>query len=337
MQIGVTDTFEDGYMAKFRGIASNYGVFVEYARDAAARDIGLHFTQANTKGGRNMLPALAWFQMKGIMTSTLSKEKVEAKQEASLSLKTDHLRFWYLQLSPTYLVVYVQALDQFLVINIKRWVTEKFGNAILTNGQKSHTVKIALSEVLDRQAFDLIVRDNLVEALKTKLEEDDASTKKFLRDAEVVKWMQACERDGVRNRLVYTSWISKARSEARFEYFADGEWKAFRNHWQYMMGDLETAFPYVEFIGLDEEELESWMEDDDESGFAERVELANGTVSMGENCSNEFYLHELDIKLNTVGNRWAKMLNALEQADAIVVRSESGGFVSVAPWHARQL
>lgn len=337
MQIGVTDTFEDGYMAKFRAIASDYGVFVEYARDTAARDIGLHFTQKNAKGGRNVLPALAWFQMKGIMTSTLAKVDAEAKGEVSLSLKADHLRFWYLQPSPTYLVVYVEALDRFLVINIARWVSEKFGNAILTHTQKTHTVKVSLAEVLDQQAFSLIIRDNMVEALKAKLEEDDAGTKKFLRDAEVVKWMQACERDGVRNRFVYTSWISKARSEARFEYLVNGEWKAFRNHWQYMMGDIESAFPYIEFSGLEEEELESWMDDEDDSEFSERIDLQNGTISVGPNYSNEFYLHELDLRLNAIGNRWAKMLNALEQADAIVVRSDSGGFVSVAPWHARQL
>ena len=149
--------------------------------------------------------------------------------------------------------------------------------------------------------------------------------------------MQTCERDGVRNRLVYTSWISKARSEARFEYLIDGEWKAFRNHWQYMMGDIEAAFPYIEFTGLEEEELESWMDDEDDSEFVERIELQNGTISVGPNYSNEFYLHELDIRLNAIGKRWAKMLNALEQAEAIVVRTDSGGFVSVAPWHARQL
>lgn len=337
MQIGVTDTFEDDYMAKFRAIASAYGVFVEYARDAGARDIGLHFTQKNGKGGRAVLPALAWFQMKGVMASTLSKADVEAKGEVSISLKTDHLQFWFLQLSPTYLVMYVEALDRFLVINIKRWVAEKFGAAILTNGQKTHTVKVPLSEVLDEQAFSLIIRDNMVEALKRTLEEDDAGAKKFFRDAEVIKWMQTCERDDVRNRFIFTSWISKARSEARFEYLKDGEWKVFRNHWQYMMGDLETAFPYIEFIGLDDEELEEWMDEDDDSDGVERIELKNGTTSVGPNCSNEFYHHEMALRLNAMGRRWAKTLNALEQAGAIVVRSESGGFVSVAPWHVRQL
>ncbi|MDP9628733.1 UNVERIFIED_ORG: hypothetical protein J2W85_000781 [Ensifer adhaerens] len=336
MKIGKTDTFEDAYMAKFRSLASNYGVFVEYARDAAARDIGLHFTQADNHGARTVTPALAWFQMKGIMASTVSAEKATAAKEVSLPLQTDHLKFWFLQPVPTYLVVYVESLDRFLVINIQRWVESHFGDAILESQNKTHTVKVALSEALDDQAFYLIMRDNMIETLKKRLAADDAGAKKFYRDAEVIKWLHSCGNSEVETRFVFTSWISKMRSEARFEYKINDQWEIFRNHWQYSLDDIEDAFPYIEFVGMDEDEYEEWRYEDEEHD-AEIIRLANGTISAGPNCSFEFYLHEIGMKLNAIGKRWAKTLIALEQAGAISVSSVTGGFISVAPWHARQL
>lgn len=338
MKIGKTDAFEDAYMAKFRAIASYHGVFVEYARDAAARDIGLHFTQITRDGSKAVTPALAWFQMKGVMSSTLSAEAAKANDCITLSLSANHLKFWYLQPTPTYLVAYVEALDRFQVINIKRWVEETLGSDILTNTQKSYSVKIPLSEQLDTHAFQLIMRDNMVDTLKRLLNEDDAEAKRFFRDAEVVKWMNTCEASGTTTRLIFTSWISKMRSEARFEFLQEGEWQTFRNHWQYALDGIEEAFPYIEFVGLNEDEFEQWRDENEEDTYdAEQIPLQNGTVSVGPNCGNEFYLHELAIKLNVIGQRWAETLAALEAADAITVETKSGGFISVAPWHARQL
>jgi hypothetical protein len=43
MQIGSTDDFEQQYMAKFRAIASTYGIFVEYSIDRAASGSTLTF------------------------------------------------------------------------------------------------------------------------------------------------------------------------------------------------------------------------------------------------------------------------------------------------------
>lgn len=334
MQIGKTHTFEDRYMDKFRSIASGYGIFVEYARDAAGRDIGLHFTNPTEDGRQNVTPALAWFQMKGIMTGTLSAKKAKADKEVTLSLSVEHLVFWYMQPAPTYLVVYVEALDQFLVINIKRWVAEKFGNNILEDKQKSRTVKVRLSETLDEQAFRHIMLDNMIDTLKTALGEDEAEAKRFFRDAAVIKWLAKCKAENIQTRCRYTAWISKIRSEVVFEFCEEGEWKDFRNHWQLHMDSIESAFPFIEFTGVDEDEMEFYMEDEED---AQVIPLKNGSVSIGPNCSFEFYNHTLDIDLNAIGRRWARMLTVLENAGAISVATDTGGWVSVAPWHKRAL
>jgi hypothetical protein len=122
MQIGVTDDFERQYMAKFRAIASTYGIFVEYSIDRAARDIGLHFTQESADNKKIVVPSLAWFQMKGIMTDTLPLSEYKATNIVSVPLSTNHLRFWYVSPESTFLVIYIGSADEFLVINIKDWV-----------------------------------------------------------------------------------------------------------------------------------------------------------------------------------------------------------------------
>jgi hypothetical protein len=105
MKIGATDDFEAQYMARFRQLAAPHGIFVEYSADRAGRDIGLHFTQPTQAGGKIVIPSLIFFQMKGIMPKTLALKQYEAADEASVVLEVSHLRFWCMNLQPTYLAV----------------------------------------------------------------------------------------------------------------------------------------------------------------------------------------------------------------------------------------
>ena len=163
VKIGAADALEHIYMAKFRAFAAAYGTFVEYATDRAARDIGLHFTQLSAGGGRVVTPALVWFQMKGISAARLSVEAYEAAETVSLQLQTDHLRFWYVAPEPTYLVMYIESGDQFLVFNVKEWVAGQLGETILTSTQQTHTVKVDKKNILDDHAFRIMLRKNLVQ------------------------------------------------------------------------------------------------------------------------------------------------------------------------------
>ncbi len=45
MKVGARDDFENDYMGKFRALAAPHGLFVEYERDRAGRDIGLQLTR----------------------------------------------------------------------------------------------------------------------------------------------------------------------------------------------------------------------------------------------------------------------------------------------------
>jgi hypothetical protein len=366
MKIGPADNLEILYMARFRQFASQYGTFVEYQGDKAARDIGLHFTQLAEGGGRIVTPALVWFQMKGISAGKLSKEQYEAAEAVSLQLQTNHLRFWYVAPEPTYLVVYVESADQFLVFNIKEWVAAEHGEAILTATQRSFTVSIDKKNVLDDQTFRIMLRKNLVSVVRQRLGSgDDVEARRFLAASEVVKWLDDCRQAGVATRLVVRTWISKTRTEVLFlsKAATAADWDIVREHWQYLMGPLIEAFPYIalsggrqarieEHVTYDEYDGEvypeahtttTWLDDEvaDEMDYEDIdgegwMALGGDLYAYGDVAGGEYVEHEFDISLNELGESWLATLKVMEDAEVIVV-GKAEGFISVAPWHARDL
>jgi hypothetical protein len=365
VKIGAQDDFERMYMAKFRQIAAPYGIFVEYEADRAGRDIGLHFTQPSASGGKIVTPSLAWFQMKGIMPETLSLEKFKAAKEVGVSLSLSHLQFWFINAVPTYLVVYVGSADLFLAIDIKHWVQEHYGEAIFTLDQKTLTVKVRTENILDENAFRIIMERNFVASLRTALSnESDERIARFLRDSGVVKWLAISHEERRACRIRVIKYMSKMRTEVYFEAEnSEGMWDVMRNHWQYSLRDIAAAFPYLAFAPKKEaekyeytdtyeddegeivhtlegvrltEESSDWFDDDERLDYECLLELGNGQISYGTMYSGEIIEHEIGITLNDTGERWAATLKALEAARVISVSTEAH-FMSVAPWHARDI
>lgn len=367
MKIGGRDDFENRYMGKFRALAANYGVFVEYERDRAGRDIGLHLTQPDSnRDGKIVTPALIWFQMKGIMEGTLSREEYDAVEEVALDLEVAHLRFWYLNVQPTYLALYIESVDRFLAIDLQKWVGAHIGADILTLEQKTVRVKVSKKNELDNEFFRAVLHGNLVPILRQSLRnENDKEIARFLRDSSVVQWLSRCQQQGIQARLTVVKWMSKMRTEAYFEAREqDGDWELFRTHWQYSMGELALAFPYVKFTpetraemihypetieDFDGHEFQIWHEsfiaietetgmeiDDDELEGECLLELGDGEFSYGDMGGGEIVEHRLALELNEIGVRWAETLAVLVKAEVLSVDSEPHT-VSVAPWHARDV
>lgn len=368
MKIGATDEFESLYMTKFRQLAASYGVFIEYERDRAGRDIGLHLTQsAASSKGKIVTPALIWFQMKGVMKETLSFENYQDAEEVKVILETAHLRFWYMNIQPTYLAVYVESADCFLAIDIQKWVRRSYGEAILRQEQKTITVSVHKRNLLDSQFFRLALEQNLVPALRSTLaQDDDKDIARFLRDSALVKWLALCAQSGSEARIRIISWITKMRTEVYFEARkGDGEWEGKRNHWQFIMGEISVAFPFltlrpkrkaveterIELIDtgdneereyvtrvislVQEENDENWW-DDDEIDRECLLAIGNDEYSYGEMAAYEYVEHEIGICLNQIGERWAVTLRVLEEAEIISV-DMTPHWISVAPWHARDI
>lgn len=333
MKIAAVDDFEHRYMQAFRKMASEYGIFAEYERDRATHDIGLRFTQ-QLQGSKDKIVTLAlvWFQMKGTTTDRLSKAKFDESEAIKVTLETKHLIFWHVMPEPTYLVVYVESVDTFFVIDIKAYIGREFGDGILRTRQKSHVIQVSKKNVMDRLAFQQIMDANLYTALRDRIAGDDDQAKKFLRDSELVKALAKCNEGTIRLRVI--KYMSKMRTELYFERYDEQEkdWSCIRTHWQYALPDLASALPYLDFfVPKVEEEDDDWY--DDGECLEGLIELPNGEISvpLGQ---NEIFEHVIGVKLNAIGVAWAQTLEVLERCNLIVV-DDTPKFLSVAPWHSR--
>ena len=262
--VGKTDAFEQNYMAKFEQLATNHGVFVKYERDRAARDIGLHLTKDMESGKKHVTNSLVWFQMKGVMASTLSKEQFDADKAVRLSLDIEHLRHWYLDKEPTHLVVYVESTDQFLVMNLQEYIAKQWGRDILKLDQKTATVTVPASSVLDEQAFAILLRYADIAQWAKALGAEQTDTRLIHRDYNLIYAIGTTGEREVEYGVLWTKWLSKMRHELRvakrpanFDGNADDGWNVVHEHWEYGGIDPEESDPDHELFNIDDHEPET--------------------------------------------------------------------------------
>lgn len=348
--VGKTDSFEQGYMAKFELLATQHGVFVKYEKDRAARDVGLHLTKELKSGQRQVTNSLVWFQMKGVMATTLSKEKFAEDGGVSLSMDVEHLRHWFLDKEPTHLVVYVESADTFLVMNLQAYVTKTWGRGILTLDQKTATVKVPASSVLDKQAFAILLRFAVMSSWLKALDVEQKDVEVLYRDADTIHIFGTADERNVECGILWTKWISKMRNELKvcqrpkdFKGAAEDGWEVIRDHWQYGGIQPEESYPYLELSALEEYEpdvfINRWGEEElEEDG--ESITLKNGDVVFAPNAANEFYPFVFGATLNDYGLKLLEHVRTLVKIGLLELsHHEEGkfGLISIAPWHSREV
>lgn len=344
LEIGKTDSFEQNYMAKFEQLATSHGVFVKYERDRGGRDFGLHLTKNTKSGGRQVTNSLVWFQMKGVMASTLSKQQFEAAGSISIQLDVEHLRHWFLDETATHLVVYVESTDVFLVQNLRTYIETVWGKAILTLKQKTATVRVNRDSVLDDQAFALLLAQadlaQWMKALGIGLE-----AAKTLRSFHHVIYCAGTAEDrGMTLGVFWRDWISKTRDEVKvversidFDGPVDKGWKVLQDHWQYGGVDIEDSYDFFDLFALEPFDEDAWgyEEDDDKT-----IELRNGEKVFSPNCANEYYECVIGARLNEYGYELFGYVKSLVEMGLIELREpddEGHLFMSIAPFHARDV
>ena len=347
MRVGKTDAFERRYTAKFRLLASNFGEFVFYERDRGARDIGLHLTRKRVSGSEEVSTTLCWFQLKGLMSSTFSKRVFEEADVIKLRLEVSHLKYWFLQPMPTYLVVYIESVDTFLVLNIQEYVDNKWGKSILNLSQKTKTVEVPKESVLDEQAFSIILRKGDINQWIKVLEITSDQASLCLRDYQLIFRIGTSVKRGFEQRLRFLDWLTKMRSEMYFEERKKGstdKWTIIREHWQSkrFSDELEDMFPYLCFFPISpttrlttEEEIEDW----DEDGYypENRLTLKNGETLCGTMFGFEFVQYVLGYKPNQLGLQMFEWVKMMIKAGLLEVNSKEPSVISVAPWHRREV
>jgi hypothetical protein len=144
---GTEDQFEDMYNGKFRSLVAGYGVIIKYEKDRGI-DFGLHVTKSS-EGTRSssLTDTKVWFQLKGIHETTLSAQDLTTTDSIPLGVSLRHLKFWYAQPEAIYIVVYLEATDEFLLEDVRSivdraWGDKFFSAATFRENQQGVTIHI---------------------------------------------------------------------------------------------------------------------------------------------------------------------------------------------------
>jgi hypothetical protein len=340
LDVGRNDVFERLYLQKFRAMLGAYGEFVMYERDRGARDIGIHLTQRLPSGAERLTSALCWFQLKGIMESTLSADDFRNAEVVKIGLAVKHLSYWYLQPTPTYLVIFVEAVDKFFILNLQRYVHERWGASVLKLKQSRVTIEVSCKSVFDEQALALIRRENDEQQWAKALSGDSVAAKHCVRDYALIWRIGNAAKRGVEQRVEVWDWQSKMRGEIRFLERAstEEEWSTIRLHWQLMLRgeDIEATYPYLEFYCLndvDSDELEDiWFDNDVPS-----ITLSTGEEVPGQDAAGEYHWYMMGVRLNELGTRLLESVLQLRDIGFFDINEDCSEFLSVAPWHNRSI
>ena len=134
--------FENEYTPKFETLALKYGYPIDYRKDIATIDIGLHL-----KTVENITNTRIWFQLKGLHSKTLPKEKFESSDFISYKVKIEHLRAWYVSSEAVYFVLYIESIDAFIAEDVRDIVARTWGEEVLNDksfkrNQDEVTIKV---------------------------------------------------------------------------------------------------------------------------------------------------------------------------------------------------
>ncbi len=353
LKIGRNDAFEREYTEKFRLLAARHGEFVKYERDRGARDIGLHLTRRLVSGAEVLSGPLCWFQLKGVMSSTLPLEEFERSPVVRIPLSVGHLRYWLLQPVPTWLALYVESANRFLVLNISRYVEERWGRGILTLDQAEATVEVPRGSLLDDQAFAIIMAESDRAQWAKALGADEETAGICRKDYNLIWRLGTAAERAIEHRVVFWDYQSKTRSQFWFQErnTAPGaEWIDVREHWQFMMeaAELQAAYPYIEFRRIEGEASEPteseaafirrgsrWLRTKSLLGDPPLIVLANGDLVGGYNFVDEYFRYHFGARLNALGDELFASVAFLQGVGLFEVDLAEKEVLSVAPWEGR--
>lgn len=238
---------------------------------------------------------------------------------------------------PTYLALYIESVDKFFILNLTKFVRDKWGRDILTLDQATATVEVPIESELDKQAFRLILQENDIEEWKKALGNNDENIDVCYRDYDLIWHLGTADERNATHELEFWDWQSKMRSQIYIHEIREDGKEVLREHWQYRMSihDLEESYPYIEFFAKEEGEKDDWWDDDGEYSEVPDITLTNGDVISGVNAAYEYFAYECGVKLNDIGKElfeWVKFLSGVGLIEITPGKSE---FISIAPWHGR--
>lgn len=182
---------------------------------------------------------------------------------------------------------------------------------------------------------------------------DESDVRLCQRDYNIIWAIGSAARRKVKHRFEIFDWQSKTRGEVHIEERAKGdgadEWKLLRNHWQLGLQatDVEEMYPYLDFVP--EEKGEDHEDNFDEDGYAlyqpfgefeddrPTFRMKNGQIATGEDFYGEYHRYYILPVLNKLGKSLFSLIKTLIKIKFIEITESDGEFISIAPWHARQV
>lgn len=150
--IGDDDEFESNYMAKLKAKLAPVGLLVNYEKDRAALDLGLHL-YARGPAGTQASSVRVWLQAKGRHDASFSYEDfANAALIAVGGLPVDTVKYWYTAPEPVYLVAYVESVDEFLAADVRELVDDLGGmpHLVSLGDQQTMTLHLSTEATLER-------------------------------------------------------------------------------------------------------------------------------------------------------------------------------------------
>jgi hypothetical protein len=159
--IGVPDQFESEYTEQFRAKLARRGLFIKYERDRAGIDLGLHLFQPTAKRSPTR-PSLTkvWFQLKGHTEEAFPTDRLAGMPLVPCpKLEVETVGLWLASPEVVYLVVYLEATNEFIGEDVRDIVARQAPEALadlnlLGSGHKTMTLNLDRRAVLDEAAFD---------------------------------------------------------------------------------------------------------------------------------------------------------------------------------------
>lgn len=119
------EVFEDRYTDAFKQRFHGRGLVVKYDRDRAARDVGVHLA---APGSMELSDVRVWFQLKGVHRETFDAATLRGMATVPVDLSVEDVKKWYAAPEAVYIVVYLEALDEFVGEDIRDLVDRRFSD-----------------------------------------------------------------------------------------------------------------------------------------------------------------------------------------------------------------
>jgi hypothetical protein len=150
-RLNAEEVFEDRYTDAFKQRFHGRGVVIKYDRDRAARDMGVHPT---APGSLELSSVRVWFQLKGIHSGTMDEPTLGSAETVPVRLDVDDVKKWYAAPEAVYIVVYLEAVDEFVGEDLRDLVDRRFADHRGSFGSKM--------SALDQESITLHVRKEAI-------------------------------------------------------------------------------------------------------------------------------------------------------------------------------